>query len=179
VVDSVVTCMDTAPATSLDPRFSDPHARPTPWRETERILETAPLSWISTVRADGSPHVTPLVHVWHENAAYFCTGPDEQKAVNLRDNPRVVLTTGDNGWQDGLDVMVEGRAAVVTDTDLLRTLAAKWAAKWDGESWEFSVEADGFHHGDGGLAVVYEVAPTKVLAFAKGDAFSHTRHRFT
>jgi hypothetical protein len=34
-----------------------------------------------------------------------------------------------------------------------------------------------FRHGDGGSAVVFEVAPTKVLAFAKGP-FAQTRFRF-
>ena len=33
-----------------------------------------------------------------------------------------------------------------------------------------------FRHGDGGTAAVYEVAPTKVLAFAKGR-FAQTRFR--
>ena len=34
-----------------------------------------------------------------------------------------------------------------------------------------------FHHDDGGSAAVFEVAPTKVLAFAKGR-FAQTRYRF-
>jgi len=42
-------------------------------------------------------------------ALYFTTGPQEQKAVNLTGNPWVVLTTGCNGWEGGLDVMVEAR----------------------------------------------------------------------
>jgi hypothetical protein len=52
------------PVTELDPRFSDPDAVPTSWPETRRILESAELFWICTVRADGRPHVTPLVAVW-------------------------------------------------------------------------------------------------------------------
>jgi hypothetical protein len=34
---------------------------------------------------------------------------------------------------------------------------------------------DGFRHDAGGLALVFAVEPTKVLAFGKGT-FSHTRH---
>ena len=49
------------PVTTIDSRFSDSDAVPTPWEETRRLLETAELFWIITVRADGRPHVTPLV----------------------------------------------------------------------------------------------------------------------
>jgi Pyridoxamine 5'-phosphate oxidase len=72
------------PATSTDPRFGDANATATPWEETRRMLETAELFWLSTVRADGRPHVTPLVAVWLDGAIHFSTGANEQKAVNLR-----------------------------------------------------------------------------------------------
>jgi nitroimidazol reductase NimA-like FMN-containing flavoprotein (pyridoxamine 5'-phosphate oxidase superfamily) len=84
----------TGPTTELDRRFSDPDATATDWGTTTDILEAAQLSWITTVRADGRPHVTPLVAVWLDEAAHFTTGPGEQKAVNLARNPSVVLTTG-------------------------------------------------------------------------------------
>jgi general stress protein 26 len=164
------------PMTSLDARFSDPAARPTPWDDAARVLETAELFWITTVRADGRPHVTPLVAVWLDGAVHFCTGESEQKALNLRTNPHVILMTGNNTWDHGLDVVVEGDAAQVTDDDRLKRLADAWRTKWDGR-WHFEVRDGAFHHEDGGAALVYAVAPTKVLAFGKGT-FSHTRHRF-
>src|SRR6202453_5171462 len=102
-------CM-TNPVTALDSRYSDPNAVAIGWDETRTALESAELFWISTVRADGRPHVTPLVAVWADSVLYFCTGGAEQKAVNLNANPHVVLTTGCNGWEAGLDVMVEGDA---------------------------------------------------------------------
>src|SRR5262249_675968 len=94
------------PMTTLDTRFSDPGAVATEWEETRRILETAELFWISTVRPDGRPHVTPLVAVWLDEAIHFCTGATEQKAVNLSRNPHVILTTGCNHWNTGIDVVV-------------------------------------------------------------------------
>ena len=139
------------------------------------MLEAAQISWISTVRADGRPHVTPLVAVWLDGALHFTTGPAEQKAVNLRTNPNVVLTTGCNTWDRGLDVVVEGEARRVIDRATLQRLAAAWGTKWDG-SWRFDVTDDGFHHEAGGPALVFAVEPAKVLAFGKGT-FSHTRHR--
>ena len=89
------------PETTLDTRFSDPDAVATSWEETRRVLERADLFWISTVRADGRPHVTPLVAVWLEDAIHFATGPQEQKAVNIRTNRHVILTTGCNQWEEG------------------------------------------------------------------------------
>jgi len=67
------------PLTELDMRFSDRDAVATDWEETRRALEDAQLFWISTVRADGRPHVTPLVAVWLDDAIYFATGSAEQK----------------------------------------------------------------------------------------------------
>jgi general stress protein 26 len=161
----------------LDPRFSQPGAVPTAWEETRRVLEQAQLFWISTVRADGRPHVTPLVAVWLDGAIHFSTGADEQKGVNLRSNPRVILTTGCNRWDGGLDVVVEGEAVRQTDHGTLERLAAAWAAKWDGQMWRFEVRDGCFHHPEGGAALVFSVTPDKVLAFAKGT-FGATRHRF-
>jgi general stress protein 26 len=163
------------PTGQLDPRFSEEHAAATPWSETLKVIESADLFWISTVRADGRPHVTPLVAVWHGGALHFSTGPGEQKARNLQSDPHVVLTTGCNSWDGGLDVMVEGEARPVTDEGDLEVLAAKWATKWDG-SWKFEVGDGGFQHDAGGLALVFAVRPVKVLAFSKGS-FSHTRYR--
>jgi general stress protein 26 len=164
------------PATQLDARFSDPDAVPTQWDETRRILETAQLFWISTVRADGRPHVTPLVAVWLDGAIHFCTGAAEQKAVNLRRNRHVILTTGCNQWDRGIDVVVEGDAVQVTDNDVLERLAKAWATKWDGQ-WKYEARDGAFHHPDAGTALVFSVTPTQVFAFAKGT-FGQTRHRF-
>jgi nitroimidazol reductase NimA-like FMN-containing flavoprotein (pyridoxamine 5'-phosphate oxidase superfamily) len=164
------------PATKIDDRFSDPGSAATPWAETRKALEAAGLFWITTVRADGRPHVTPLVAVWIDDALHFSTGETEQKALNLRRNPHVVLTTGCNTWSEGLDVVVEGDAVPVTDDAQLTRLARAWSAKWDGR-WQYQVRDGRFHHPGGGAALVYSVAPAKVLAFGK-DPFTHTSHRF-
>jgi nitroimidazol reductase NimA-like FMN-containing flavoprotein (pyridoxamine 5'-phosphate oxidase superfamily) len=163
------------PRTELDTRFSNPDAQPTSWEDTLAAIEAAELFWISTVRRDGRPHVTPLVAVWLDGALHFSTGAGEQKALNLAANPQVALTTGVNDWQSGLDVVVEGEALRVTDAEQLHRLAAAWAQKWDGR-WRYEVGLDGFRH-DVGNALVFAVRPAKVLAFTKGS-FSHTRHRF-
>src|ERR1700694_3190007 len=126
------------PVTKIDPRFSDPNAVATGWEETRRVLETAELFWISTVRADGRPHVTPLVAVWLDGGIYFSTGPPAQKAMKPRGHTPAIL---DTHWNAGLDVVVEGDAVQVTDDTMLERLAAAWTTKWDGR-W---VRSGGFH----------------------------------
>jgi general stress protein 26 len=166
----------TTPVTEIDSQYSDPGTEATDWATTRQRLESAELFWICTVRGDGRPHVTPLVAVWLDGALYFSTGEEEQKGANLRGNKHVILMTGCNSWDEGLDVVVEGDATRVTDNALLRRLAEAWTAKWDGR-WQFGVGDGCFRHEGGGEAQVYGVTPVKVLAFAKGN-FSHTRHRF-
>jgi nitroimidazol reductase NimA-like FMN-containing flavoprotein (pyridoxamine 5'-phosphate oxidase superfamily) len=166
------------PVTELDTRFSDQNAVATDWEETRRMLEDAELFWITTVRVDGRPHVTPLVAVWLDEAIHFATGAGEQKAVNLRTNQNVILTTGCNDWEQGLDVVVEGEAVQVIDESVLEQLAEAWAAKWDGR-WHYEVHHRSFRPEGGSDAVlVFAVKPVKVLAFAKGT-FGQTRHRFS
>ncbi len=163
--------------TELDARFSDPSAVATDWDETRRALEDAQLFWITTVRADGRPHVTPLVAVWLDDAIHFATGAGEQKAVNLRTNHNVILTTGCDDWERGLDVVIEGKAVPATEKSVLKRLAEKWTTKWDG-SWQYEVHEGGFRHGGSADAIlVFSVQPAKVFAFAKGT-FGQTRHRF-
>ena len=65
---------ETEPVAELDTRFSDPDASPSSWAEVRNAIEEAELFWISTVRPDGRPHVTPLPTVWRDGAVYFCTG---------------------------------------------------------------------------------------------------------
>jgi general stress protein 26 len=163
------------PVAELDARFSDPDAVATPWADVLRAIDGAELFWISTVRVDGRPHVTPLPAVWQDGALHFCTGADEQKGVNLATNAHCTLTTGNNAWKAGLDVVVEGKAERVTDDARLQRLADAWESKYTGD-WHFDV-ADGAFQGEGGEALVFEVKPSKVLAFAKGE-FAQTRYRF-
>ncbi len=167
----------TEPRTTLDARFSEPNIAATSWEETRLLLEEAQLFWIGTVRHDGRPHVSPLVAVWLDDALHFSTGPEEQKAINLRGNSNVVLTTGCAEWERGFDVMVEGVAVRQTDDAILKRLADAWRQKWDGR-WQYTASDGVFSHEAGGAALVFSVRPRRVLVFGKGT-FSHTSHRFS
>lgn len=160
----------------IDKRFSHPEAEATSWAEASDVLEQAELYWLTTVRADGRPHVTPLIGVFHDERFHFCTGLDEQKGRNLEHNERVAVTTGNNSWAKGLDVVVDGTAVRISDDEALRPLAEALEAKY-GEVWHFHVADGMFRHSDGGGAAVFRVEPSKVLAFAK-DPHGQTTFRF-
>jgi hypothetical protein len=173
---------DREPTGVLDARYSGPDATAVPWSRADEALRRAELFWLSTVRPDGRPHVTPLIAVWLDGAVYFSTGPEERKARNLAGNANVVLTTGCNAWNSGFDVVVEGTAERITDDDRLRRIAAEYEAKY-GTDWRFTVHDGTFRHAeealrdDPGEAWVYQVAPVTVFGFGKGE-FTQTRWSF-
>jgi len=160
----------------LDTRFSEA-TEPVSWQQVSDALAAAELYWLTTVRSDGRPHITPLVGVWIDDAFVFCTGPEEQKAQNLDHSSSVAVTTGVNTWNDGLDVVVEGAAERVTGRDVLTQLADAVREKYNGV-WDFTPSDDGFGHTDDShTAFVYRVPPAKVLAFAKSP-HGQTTFRF-
>ena len=167
--------MDTDLHAEIDPRFSDPTAGPLPWAVARDRLRDAGTTFLTTVRATGAPHVTPLLTVWADGALHFCTGTGEQKYRNLEHSPEVVLATGDGTTDGELDVVVEGTAVRVTDEARLHALAGAWEAKY-GAFWRFDVRDGAFHHG-GGPAHVFAVAPRKVLGFAKAPVSAQLRWR--
>jgi nitroimidazol reductase NimA-like FMN-containing flavoprotein (pyridoxamine 5'-phosphate oxidase superfamily) len=164
----------TEPTPEFHVGFSEPAASAVPWADVERVLATAEIFWLSTVRPDGRPHVTPLPLVWDAGLLHICTGDQEQKAANLRRNPHCVLTTGTNRLHDGLDVVVEGHATRITDHDRLVELAALWKSRHD---WDYRVGEDTYDDGVGHIGLVYAVRPEKAFAFGK-KPHSQTRYRF-
>lgn len=164
------------PTTELNSQFSSEDADPTEWSEALERLEKAEIFWLSTVRPDGRPHVTPLLAVWMDDALYFCTGPEERKAKNLSGNPHVVLTTGCDALNEGLDLVVEGDAEHVSGRALLERLADLYGDKY-GEEWRWQVKDDAFTQDGEAKALVFQVKPTTVFGFGKGE-FSQTRYRF-
>jgi general stress protein 26 len=165
----------TEPTAELNEGFSQPDATARPWSEVVEVLTTSEMFWLSTVRRDGRPHVTPLPAVWLDGSLHFCAGAAEQKVKNLESDPRCVLTTGTNQLKSGLDVVVEGTAIRVTDQAQLHRLAAIWASKLD---WPYEVGDGEFRDGGDRHGLVFGVRATKVLSFGKG-LYSQTRYRFT
>lgn len=159
--------------------FSDPDATPTPWAAGLEQIQAADTFWLSTVRPDGRPHVTPLIAVWHGDAIWFCTGAEERKARHLAANPMCALTTGSSDLVTGaLDIVLEGEAEQVTVDAELEPIAAAFAAKYGTEIWDFTVREGAFSHRGTGRAIVFRVRPVRGLGFRKGERFSQTTWRF-
>jgi len=165
-----------SPRATLDARYSGENAQATPWPDAVALLQQAGLFWVSTVRSDGRPHVTPVVAAWMDGALYFSSGPGEQKSRNLAANRHCAVTTGCNTWDEGFDIVLHGEAVVVRDRPLLQQVADAFLAKY-GSDWAFEVGDDGTFRAHG-VSLVYRLAPAQALGFGKGE-FSHTRWDFT
>jgi general stress protein 26 len=167
------------PITTIDLAHSGaPDAMATPWEETRRVLETAEIYWLSTVRVDGRPHVTPVKPAWLGGTLYFSTGGIAQKLKNLRANTHVVLTTGCNHMEHGLDIVVEGDADPVTDAAVHERLYETWLDQW-GQGWPIQLRNGVlWDEKPGEPLLVFSVSPTKIFAFARGSQWSQTRYQF-
>lgn len=161
--------------------YSHPDATPTPWKVGREQVLAAETFWLSTVRPDGRPHVTPLIAVWHGSAIWFTTGSEERKAKNLAKNASCILTTGRSELvEGGLDVVLEGAAEQVTDDTQLQAIARAFAAKYGTETWDFVVYDGAFsHRRAGGRALVFRVRPVRGLGFRKGRISSQTTWSFS
>ncbi len=80
-------------------------------------------TWLATVNADGSPHVTAVGAIWVEGRFWFQTGNQTRKGRNLARDPRcsVALSVQD------ADVVLEGEAVRVTERETLTRVAGAWA----------------------------------------------------
>jgi nitroimidazol reductase NimA-like FMN-containing flavoprotein (pyridoxamine 5'-phosphate oxidase superfamily) len=165
------------PRTDFDGRYSAPRAAAVAWTEAEADLRSAELYWLTTVRADGRPHVTPLIAVWRDGALHISTGRSEQKARNIAEHPGVAVTTGRNDLVGGRDMVVEGEAVRVTDRERLQELADDWETKY-GPDWHFEVGDGGFLQGGAPDGLVFRIEPRVAYAFGK-EPYSHTRFSWT
>ena len=170
----------TTPFAELDPRFSSPGAKPLSWSKAIRQLREAEVSWLSTVTPEGRPHVVPLIAIWLDGALYFSTGTNERKAKNLRTNTRVTIASGSTTLTEGLDIVIEGDAAIVSDAAKVRRIGKAYASKY-GEGWRLP-GLDG--------VLTFEVTPSKAFGFGRrdghigppsgeGELFTQTRWRFS
>lgn len=166
-----------APKTTLHSGFSDPVAQAVPWETALEALSEAEIFWLSTVRPDGRPHVTPLIAVWVENALHFCTGEHERKRLNLSMNAQCILTTGCNGIDSGMDLVIEGKAVRVISEARLQEIAETYEKKY-GSDWHFDVTQDGFQGPESNVAWVFRLEPTVAFGFSKGTPFGQTRWSF-
>ncbi|WP_226353614.1 pyridoxamine 5'-phosphate oxidase family protein [Pseudonocardia sp. ICBG601] len=80
-------------------------------------------TWLTTLDADGAPHVTAIGSLWLDGSFWFETGRGTRKGRNLARDPRCTLALSTREF----DLSVQGSAEVVTDPATVARLAAVWA----------------------------------------------------
>lgn len=116
---------------------------------------------LSTVRADGSPHIAPIWFLIDGDYVVFNTGKDTVKGRNLARDGRVALCVDDDQPPFAF-VVLQGRAELSEDIDQLRHWAARIGARYMGED---RAEEFGKRNGVPGELLV-RVPIDKVLAYA-------------
>jgi PPOX class probable F420-dependent enzyme len=114
---------------------------------------------LSTVRADGSPHVTPVWFVLDGDEVVFNTGKSSVKGRNLARDGRVALCVDDDRPPYAF-VILQGSARISEDLDELRHWAGRIGARYMGEE---RAEEFGARNGVPGELLV-RVKIDKVLA---------------
>jgi PPOX class probable F420-dependent enzyme len=114
---------------------------------------------LSTVRADGRPHVAPVWFLLDGDEVVFNTGKDTVKGRNLARDGRVALCVDDDRPPYSF-VVLQGRARVSEDLDEIRLWATRIGARYMGEE---RAEEFGARNGVLGELLV-RVAVDRVLA---------------
>jgi hypothetical protein len=137
-----------------------------------------PTCWLTTINADGSPHVTSVGALWHAGSFWFQTGEGTRKARNVARSAACAMSVATRG----LDVVVEGDAHRVTDPGLVSEAASLWAEG----GWPARVD-------DSGTAItadfnapatgpppwfVYRLTPRSATAVSSVEPFGSARWRF-
>ena len=153
-------------------------AAPIPWSRALEQLETGPDAnhFLATVRPDGRPHVAGIGAFWEDGKYYFTSGAGTRKSRNLAENPNCVISVA----LPGLDLVVEGTAAKVTDEATLQRVAARavaggWPASVSDGAFtaEYSAPSAGPPPWD-----LYAVTPITAFGVATAEPFGATRWRF-
>ena len=87
-------------------------------------------TWLSTINADGSPHVTAVGAIWLDGTFWFQTGAATRKGRNVARDPRCSVAVS----VLAADVVMEGEATRVTDPTVVARIAKAWAdSGWPAE----------------------------------------------
>ncbi|MFJ8007664.1 PPOX class F420-dependent oxidoreductase [Streptomyces fagopyri] len=116
---------------------------------------------LSTVRADGSPHVAPIWFLLDGDDLVFNTSKETVKGRNLARDGRVALCVDDDRPPFGF-VVLEGRAELSEEPDELRRWAARIGGRYMGAE---RAEEFGRRNGVPGELLV-RVRIDKILAYS-------------
>jgi PPOX class probable F420-dependent enzyme len=122
------------------------------------------IGWLTTVRADGSPHAVPVWFLWHDGRLLVMSEPRTVKVTNVRRGSPALLHLHTND-HDGNGVVVLSGPAVVSDrtaTQWLPEIGEAYTAKYAEAMVAYGMGlgpiAEKFH-------VVIELEPTALQAW--------------
>ena len=153
---------------------------PLPWSRAEQQMEAAVgkdvTHFLTTVRPDGRPHVAGLGALWVDGKFYFVSGAGTRKSRNLAENANCVISMS----LPGIDLVIEGTAARMTDDKTLQRLAKRYAD----QGWPATVKHGAFTHEYSAPSAgpppwgLYAVTPTTVFGVLTVEPGGATRWRF-
>jgi hypothetical protein len=153
----------------------------TSWADAEQRIKDNPgmpgMSYfLATVDPAGTPHNVPVGLLWADGAFWFSSGPGTRKSRNIAHDPHVVVTAG----LPGLDLVVEGTAAKVTDDATL----TKIAGVFGDHGWGPTVRDGAFYHEFSAPSAgpppweLYRVTPTRAFGLGTDEPYGATRWTF-
>ena len=98
-------------------------------------IADAACAWLTTLRRDGSPHVTPVWFMLDDDTFWIASSTANVKVRNVLRDPRVALAVDGTGARPHV---AQGRAHVHLDVAAFPSLLARFAAKYDG--WDAADE---------------------------------------
>ena len=148
--------MTEKPSLVLDP--GDPtHA------EVLARLATDQIGWLTTVRADGSPHAVPVWFLWHGGRLLVMSEPLTAKVANVRRGSRALLHLHTRADGNGVVVLsgparISDRTATQWLPEIGEAYTVKYAQAMVAYGMGLAAIAEKFH-------VVIELAPTDLQAW--------------
>lgn len=150
------------------------------WSRALEALESAEprtqTPFLATTRPDGRPHVAAVGALWDGGKVYFVSGSGTRKSRNLAQNANCVISMS----LIGIDLVIEGTAAQVTDEQTLERMAKRYAD----QGWPAVVKDGAFTYDYSAPSAgpppwaLYALTPTTVFGVLTVEPGGATRWRF-
>jgi Pyridoxamine 5'-phosphate oxidase len=131
--------------------------------------------WLATTRPDGRPHLTAVGALWSDGTLYFTSGAGTRKSRNLAADPHCVISVS----LSGLDLVIEGTAAITRDEATLERICALY----NQQGWAPSVKDGAFTAAFSAPSAgpppwdLYAVTPKTMFGVATAEPYGATRWR--
>ena len=156
---------------------------PIPWSRALTQLEAqageeghGATHWLATTGPDGKPHLAAVGALWVDDRFYFVSGPRTRKSQNLAANASCAMSVS----LEGIDVVLEGTAAKITDPATLERIANLYASRgWPASSTGAAITAEFSAPSAGrGPWDLYAITPSAAVGVATSEPHGATRWRF-